>query len=161
MLYKERVQRRRVAASDEAPTTTTFQELDKKGIALPHPDTVPEAAMSTTLWAVIRGLADLRVFLDETDHLSDRELYVLLWNDVLREEVPMLPNGAHDVWRVDLPGDDPDSRVYLKFYADEDMRTQWRKQFPYYEMPAHQDPPYDRDRHLPAPFDRRRDETRH
>jgi hypothetical protein len=161
MSFRERVQSRRTTAFGEAPTTTNFQELAARGIALPHPDAVSEATMATTLWAVIGGLAELGVFLRETDHLSDRELYMVLWKEVLREEVPIQPDGSQGVWQVALPGADPDSRQYLKYYADEEMRRQWRTKFPYYEMPAHVDPPYDRDRHLPMPFNRREPETRH
>jgi hypothetical protein len=155
MFRREGVRRRHVVAVEEPTTTTNFRELADRGIPLPSPDMVSDAAIPRTLWAVIQGLAKLGVYLRETDHLNDRELYTVLWAEVLREEVPVRPDGSQDTWLVDLPGADPDSRLYLKFYADEEMRNKWRAQFPYYEMPAHEDPPYDRDRHLPVPFDRR------
>jgi hypothetical protein len=147
---------RDVVAFETAPTTTNFQQLTEAGITLPAPDHVSDAAMATTLWVVIEGLAHLGVFLNWTDHLSDRELYSVLWKDVLREEIPILPKGSQGAWHVDLPGGDADSRQYLKFYADDDDRRHWQKEFPDYEMPAHEDPPYDRDRHLPVPFDQPR-----
>jgi hypothetical protein len=37
----------------------------------------------------------------------------------------------------------------LKYYADEDARRDWLKDFPDYDMPVHENPPYDRDRDLP------------
>jgi hypothetical protein len=50
-------------------------------------------------------------------------------------------------------GNEEDTFVYMKHYADEDSRRRWLESFPDYEMPAHEEPPYDRDKHLPkAPF---------
>jgi hypothetical protein len=37
----------------------------------------------------------------------------------------------------------------LKYYADEDARRDWLKDFPDYDIPVHENPPYDRDRDLP------------
>jgi hypothetical protein len=39
----------------------------------------------------------------------------------------------------------------LKYFADEEWREDWLKQFPDYSMPDAEDPPYDRDRLLPQP----------
>ena len=150
-----------VLAFETAPMTTNFDQLVAAGVALPNPDDVPEADIHSTLWGVIHGLAELGVFLDQTDHLNDRELYSVLWKDVLREEVPMLPKDSQGSWHVDLPGGDPESRQYLKFYADDDFRKNWQEEFPDYEMPAHEDPPHDRDRLLPVPSDQDDDGLRH
>lgn len=46
-------------------------------------------------------------------------------------------------------GSDEDTQAWLKYYADEDTRRQWAKDFPDDILPPHEDPPYDRDRHLP------------
>jgi hypothetical protein len=37
----------------------------------------------------------------------------------------------------------------LKFYADEEARRSWRKEWPDDVVPEPEIPPYDRDRHLP------------
>jgi hypothetical protein len=142
---------RQVVEFETAPTTTNYQQLLDAGVALPNPDDLPDAEVSATLWQVIHGLARLRVFLNWTDHLSDKELYSVLWHNVLREEVRVLPADAPGADHVDLPGADPENRLYLKYYAGDKERAWWLEDFPDYDMPAHEDPPYDRDRRLPTP----------
>jgi hypothetical protein len=110
-----------------------------------------ERRLTAKLWEVLEALARLRVFLSQTDHLSDRELYTHLWADTLREAIPDLPFDEHSAWHIDILGgcSEEDIDLHMKYYADESDRRDWLKQFPDYEMPAHEDPPYDRDRHLP------------
>jgi len=45
--------------------------------------------------------------------LSDRELYTLLWRDVLREETPMLPDYPGSAWHLDLLGSGSEIRPPL------------------------------------------------
>ena len=134
-------------------TTTNFQQLAVAGVELPAPDFVDDEKLTSVLWAVVYGLALLNVFLTNTDHLSDRDLYSALWHRVLRDEVPVLPDVPGSASHVDMvgTGSEEDIRLYLKYYADEDWRRQWVVDFPDYDMPAHEDPPYDRDGHLPQP----------
>ena len=64
---------------EKAPWTTNFKQLEEAGIQLPAPETLNDEQLSKKLWDVINGLALLRVFLENTNHLSDRELYTELW----------------------------------------------------------------------------------
>lgn len=144
---------RQVVEFETAPTTTNFQQLLDAGVALPNPDDLPDAEVSSTLWQVIHGLARLRVFLKWTDHLSDKELYSVLRRDVLQEEVRVLPADSQGADHVDLPGADPENRLYLKHYASDKERAWWLEDFPDDEMPAHEDPPFNRDCLLPRPHD--------
>ena len=139
-----------VAAYEQAPWTTHFQELVDAGVKLPAPESMDDRRLVAKLWEVIGALAQMRVFLSQTDHLSDRELYTLLWGDTLRESVKDVPLDESSAWHIDLlGGGEEDTRLYMKYYADEETRRCWLADFPDDEMPSHEEPPYDRDRHLP------------
>jgi hypothetical protein len=59
--------------------------LKRDGFDLKAPKELTDEALSRHLWRLIRALAEYRVFIERTDHLSNRELYSWLWNKVLRE----------------------------------------------------------------------------
>ncbi len=52
-------------------------------LSLPHPDTLDSATLHGLLWQTIRQLHCERIVLECTDHLSDRELYTMLFRDIL------------------------------------------------------------------------------
>ena len=105
------------------------------------------------MWEVIRGLALLGAYLHNTDHLSDRELYEYLWTDALREPAVLQPTDPDFAYHFDLigSGSEEDTRLYLKYYADEKERRSWAKEWPEDILPDHEQPPFDRDRQLPTP----------
>jgi hypothetical protein len=137
------------------PTTTYFQQLLDAGIQLPEPDAVSDADIRTKLWEVLAGLDKLRAFLEQTNHLSDRELYAKLWHDTLRGETPAIDEIGFTSHLGPLrPGeDDADTALFLKYYADEAERERWHSDFPEDEIPAHQNPPFTRDDVLPGPHE--------
>lgn len=147
---------RHVVEYETARSTNHFQQLKEAGLELPEPEAMIDEELTSKLWEVIRALARMRVFISQTNHMSDRELYALLWHVALREQTPMLRDDPGSVWHLDLlaSGSETDTYLYLKYYADEDWRQRWLADFPDYDMPAHEDPPCDRDRRLPqtAPF---------
>ncbi len=138
---------------EKAPWTTNFKQLEEAGMELPAPETLSDEQLTKKLWEVIHGLALLRVFLDDTDHLSDRELYTELWSDILREEVKAVPLDEDGAYHVSPLGgcSEEDIQLQMKYYADEDWRQRFQKEFPDFVMPEHEDPPHDRDRFLPRP----------
>jgi hypothetical protein len=142
---------RHVVEFETAGTTDLVKELKAAGVDIPDPHSLNDEALHSALWTTIEALGRMRVYLDQTDHLSDRELYTLLWGELLREEMPALDPDDGSAWHVDILGgcSDEDTALYLKHYADEAMRQDWRSNFPDYDLPDHADPPYDRDRHMP------------
>jgi len=138
---------------EEAPWTTNFQQLENAGVSLPPPDSLKDEELTAKLWEVIQKLALLHVFISQTDHLSDRELYTHLWTDSLREETKAMPMVAGSAWHIEVLGSysEEDMQLFLKYYADDDFREQCQKDWPNDPVPAHEDPPYDRDRLLPKP----------
>lgn len=136
---------------EQAPWTTHFKQLEDAGVSLPDPDSLNDKELTEKLWEIIQKLALLHVFLDQTDHLSDRELYTYLWTDCLRQETKALPLVANSAWHIQLlsSGSEEDNYLYLKYYADDEWRRQWHKEWPDDAIPEHEDPAYDRDRLLP------------
>lgn len=138
---------------EEAPWTTNFLQLESAGVSLPPPESLNDQELTEKLWEVIHALALLRVFIEQTDHLSDRALYSQLWADCLREETKQLTPSAEAAWHIPMLGScsDEDNRLYLMYYADEDSRRHWKEDFPDEVLPAHEELPYHRDHLLPKP----------
>lgn len=149
-----------MAAFDEQEESSLFDDLTAAGVALPPPDGLDDAQLTAKLWEVLDALALRRTFLHNTDHLSDRELYTELWNDLLRE--PFVPisvpeNVGQGFWFIDLVGSGSEEHLFLnlKHYADDEQRRIWLEDWPDDPMPDHEDPPYDRDRLLPQPVSKK------
>jgi hypothetical protein len=140
-----------IVAYESAPWTTHYQQLEEADVEMSDPATMDDEKLTSKLWEVIEALARMRAFLNSTNHLSDRELYTRLSSEVLREETKAMVLDEYSAWRIDLigSGSEEDIHLWMKYYADEETRRQWKNDFPDYEMPEHEDPPYDRDRHLP------------
>jgi hypothetical protein len=144
---------KQVIAFETAPTTTDFDRLTADGVPLPPPEDVSDRAIGVVLWQVIFALAKHRVFLSRTNHLSDRELYAVLWHTVLREEVRIVPGDNTVAWQVCVPGDDPDSTSFLTYYASEEDRQSWQEHLPEAVIPPRKPPLHDRDEDVPRVID--------
>jgi hypothetical protein len=124
--------------------------LQQAGFDLPAPEQLDDPALTAKLWELIRELAQRRLFLHCTDHLSDRELYIWLVTDALREEMMGfgLPFGN---CHLDVLGgcSDEDIILSMRYYSDDADRARWLKDFPDFPMPPKAKPPFDRDRLLP------------
>lgn len=105
--------------------------------------------LSTELVRLLDQLAFIGVFVEHTDHLSDRQLYAFLTG---REHLDTpTPVVAGTAMHIDILGgcSDEDNMLFLKYYATEEDRARWKSEFPDEELPAREWPPLDRDRHLP------------
>lgn len=143
---------RKMALFEDGPTTTRLEQLTSAGVALPEPEAIADGDLRSKLWQVLAELAKLRTYIDQTDHLSDRELYAILWRDVLREDVPAIDEiGFSHCVNLLSNGGEQETRLYLMYYADDEWRRHWHDDFPDDVMPARADPPYNRDCLLPRP----------
>jgi len=107
------------------------------------------------LWEWLYAAAARRFFVCSTDHLSDRELYTLLWEKWLDEPTADIPPEAHTntttiISEFDARGMTHDE-IWLRYYAKEDDRELWHSTDRDFVFPPHEHPPHDRDRFLPTP----------
>lgn len=142
-----------VTAFEQAKGEQLFDVLLGSGISLPPPSELSETELSAKLWEVINSLSLADTYLEHTDHLSDGELYALLWDDILREETVFQSSDMPMNCHIDLvgSGSEADNEIYLKYYADDNDRAFWLKEFPNDSLPSREPLPFDRDRQLPKP----------
>ena len=134
------------------PGVIPIEVLAERGMTIPASEALEDGQLEAKLWELIEALASIGIYLGNTDHLSDRELYDFLRNDALVVPTILFPDNPAHGEHIDPIGgcSNNDIRVYLRYYADEETRAQWREDFPDDEQPPHEDPPYDRDRFLPT-----------
>ncbi len=80
-------------AWEQAPVLPIYRWFEPE-LRPPRPESLDEESLKRILWDVIRKLYQKRIVLDFTDHLNDRELYRLLFRDILpaREKKIDWPN---------------------------------------------------------------------
>jgi len=114
-------------AWERAPALPISRWFDPE-LRLPPPDSLDDAALHDKLWEVVQRLFDKRIVLDFTDHLSDRQLYTVIFRDILPCYEKYLAAGDHYLhWDCADQGGDPE--IWLRYYADEDERADWSSQF--------------------------------
>ncbi|MFZ0427736.1 MAG: hypothetical protein WAO20_06440, partial [Acidobacteriota bacterium] len=131
---------------------TCMDRLIQEGVEMPPPEGLTDEQVSAKLWEVVRVLERLQVYITSTDHLSDRELYTHLWSDALREDA-MICSVPGFSWNIDVigSGSEEDTETWLRYYASEQDRKRWARDWPGSPLPEHDDLPYDRDRFLSSP----------
>ena len=137
-----------VVAFERAPQVTTHKKLEKAGIEMPADTELSDEEIHTRLWQIIHWLARNNTVLENTNHLSDRELYVWLRDDWFHERGADAPSMTCHTSPIGSYGPQ-DMVIYHRYYADEESRMDWAKQFPEDEMPPRETLPFDRDRFLP------------
>lgn len=142
-----------VYAIEAEPCVTYAHQLIERGIELPMPEDLSDDALKNKLWEVIHGLSTLRVFLENTSHLTDRQLYTQLWEEALNEFTWDMSHCTNGAMHLDLlgSGSEEDTDLWLQYYADELQRQEWVDQFPGESLPPKKAPVCDRDQHLPRP----------
>jgi len=108
----------------------------------PRPSVLNDQDLHEILWDLIAKLHEKRIILDFTDHLSDRELYTLIYRDILpsREKKIDLRTGYLH-WDCAAANGDPE--VWLRYYASEEEREGWAETYRQ-PLPPMEVPPYPR-----------------
>src|ERR1041384_4436766 len=121
------------------------------------PREINEQQLPGRLWEFLYAAAGRRIFFSHTNHLSDRELYQLLYEEWLEEPIADIPLEALTITNVIVAEIDfagmSHEEIYLRYYASEEEREEWRSMPLGFTFPPHEDPPCDRDRHLPMAAD--------
>lgn len=110
-------------------------------LQLPHPDSLKDRALSELLNQTIKSLHGVQVILECTEHLSDRQLYTIIYRDIMprcEKKVDLPENYLH--WRC---LDEEDETTWLKYYASAVERRQWQERYSM-EPPKSENPPYPR-----------------
>ena len=138
---------------EKAELDTNFNRLVQRGVEMGPPAELDDSNLHAKLQEVLQTLGEMRCFLHDTDHLSDRELYTWLWTDGLREETPDMAQlgGARHTSPIGSCTEE-DIAVHLT----STMRTRkngsvGRKNFQTTCLPPHCPLPYNRDKNLPRP----------
>jgi hypothetical protein len=111
-------------------------------LTLPHPDALDDQAVHELLWATIHRLYEKRIVLELTDHLNDRQLYTVIYRDILpspEKKVDLPKNYLH--WHC--LDDDADPETWLRYYASDEERDGWQEESEQ-PIPPSEPPPFPR-----------------
>jgi hypothetical protein len=121
---------------EHAPSTSNRKQLKAIGVEVPPDSELADDELGAKLQEIFEGLARLHVYLLNTNHLSDRDLYERLDTQILDEGVrDVVATEGVQEW-VDL-GMMEDQEVFDAYYND--------------FGPNRAKPPSDRDSRLPRP----------
>jgi hypothetical protein len=114
-------------------------------LVLPHPDRLGQHQLSLVLRATIEKLFEKHVVLDFTDHLSDYQLYGIIFRDILPSHEKRLERrNTYLHWDCANIEENPD--IWLRYYATQNEREMWAEENNQ-PLPPHDEPPFPR--HLP------------
>jgi hypothetical protein len=121
-------------------------------LEFPDATDLADCEVTDLLWRKIEELAERRIFLEQTDHLSDRELYRELCSPEMRELTTQAVPESGSIHFDILGGySEQDINLYLKYYADDLSREHWKNDWPDDQIPNKETPPHSRDARLPRP----------
>jgi len=108
----------------------------------PRPGALNDRDLHDILWDVIEKLHQRRIILDFTEHLSDRELYCLIYRDILPSREKKIDSKTTYLhW--DCAGASGDPEVWLRYYATPEERQAWAETYRQ-PLPLRERPPYPR-----------------
>lgn len=111
-------------------------------LVLPHPDQLSNEELTAILSETINKLYEQRIVLDFTEHLSDRQLYTLIYRDILpspEKKVDLPKNYLH--WHC--LDDEGEPETWLRYYATAEERRVWASETGQ-ALPPSEQPPFPR-----------------
>ena len=114
-------------AWERAPVLSIARWFEPE-LTVPAPEGLDDEQLHDILWDTIRQLFAKRIVLDFTDHLSDRQLYCLIYRDILpSQEKKIEQSKSYLHWDcADVSGD---PQIWLRYYASDEDRANWAEEF--------------------------------
>jgi hypothetical protein len=141
--------------AEDCPWRTPREIFARHGYAPLPPAELDNRQLPGRLWELLYAAAARRFFFISTDHLSDRAINTLLWEQWLDEPTADIPLEAETNTTLIVSGFNANGvtheEIWLRYYADEDYYSLFRSTEPDAEFPPYENPPFDRDRFLPTP----------
>ncbi len=136
---------------EKAPDTTQAAQWHRDQAPLPPDAELNDEQLSARLRQIIEWMAARRTYLENTDHLSDRELYRYLRDEAMHEWTKEFSPRSRMNCHISPigSGSEEDNALYMRYYADDDYRERWARDFPEDHIPERAPLPFDRDRFLP------------
>ena len=111
-------------------------------LELPSPEMLDDGTLESLLYDTIESLFKKHIVLDFTDHLSDRQLYCLIYRDILPTHEKMIQR-QHNYLHWDCANVEGDPEMWLRYYASEEERQAWQEETEGF-LPPVESPPYPR-----------------
>ncbi len=128
-------------AWERAPILPIYRWFEPE-LRPPRPDVLTDEDLHAILWDVIEKLHEKRIVLDFTDHLSDRQLYCLIYRDILPSREKKIDLGTNYLhWDCSYTNGDPE--IWLRYYATREERLAWTEAYRQ-PLPPRMKPPYPR-----------------
>lgn len=131
---------------ETAPILPIYQWFEPE-LRLPQPGSLTPEELRSVLCDVVQKLYQKKIVLDFTDHLSDLELYRIIYRSILPSREKKLKNRNDFIhWDCSHTGGDP--TIWLIYYASNEERQAWtevnRQSLPPKRVPTyHRDFPVD------------------
>jgi hypothetical protein len=110
-------------AWERAPVLPISQWFDPP-LALPAPESLDDAQLRHVLYETVKRLYGQRIVIEHSDHLSDRQLYCVIYRDILPAYEKKLEPPRHYLrWSCVDAKNDPD--LWLRFYASQADREMY------------------------------------
>jgi hypothetical protein len=121
-----------------APVEPIYRWFEPE-LHIPSPDSLSDEKLSQVLDDIIKKLFEKKLLLDFTEHLSDRELYTLIYRGILPSREKKLKH-RNSFIHWDCSGGNSD--IWLSYYASDEDREQWADYYdeplPPKQLPSHQ-----------------------